>query len=79
MFSPLENGQPTVSESGVTDETQSEAYVQDAMNLYEIGRFLEFNFLAQSCEVNDFNWYLHAILFLIQCYITGYANAIPKH
>ena len=24
--------------------------VQDAMNLYEIGRFLEFNFLAQACE-----------------------------
>ena len=24
--------------------------VQDAINLYEIGRFLEFNFLAQACE-----------------------------
>ena len=24
--------------------------VQDAMNLFEIGRFLEFNFLAQACE-----------------------------
>ena len=24
--------------------------VKDIMNLYEIGRFLEFNFLSQSCE-----------------------------
>lgn len=29
---------------------QCEDHVQDAMNLYEIGRFLEFNFLSQACE-----------------------------
>ena len=34
----------------VNDENQTDMIVQDAMNLYEIGRFLEFNFLAQSCE-----------------------------
>ena len=27
-----------------------ESQVQDAMNLYEIGRFLEFHFLSQACE-----------------------------
>ena len=46
-------------------------HVQDAMNLYEIGRFLEFHFLSQSCEdllmqlmtvdnvVSILNWSLH--------------------
>ena len=34
--------------SGTTDDRATN--VQDAINLYEIGRFLEFNFLAQACE-----------------------------
>ena len=46
--------------------------VQDSINLYEIGRFLEFNFLAQACEdllmqlmsvdnvVTILNWSLNA-------------------
>ena len=39
------------STTTTTDENnQTETIVQDALNLYEIGRFLEFNLLAQSCE-----------------------------
>ena len=46
-FRLIENGQIMPK---VNDENQTDMIVQDAMNLYEIGRFLEFNFLAQSCE-----------------------------
>lgn len=36
--------------AGLLQPGQAEDYSQDAMNLYEIGKFLEFHFLAQSCE-----------------------------
>jgi len=32
------------------EQIDIESQVQDAMNLYEIGRFLEFHFLSQACE-----------------------------
>ena len=32
------------------EQQSNDELVQDVMNLYEIGRFLEFNFLSQSCE-----------------------------
>ena len=39
------------SSDGATGTTEDrDRNVQDAINLYEIGRFLEFNFLAQACE-----------------------------
>ena len=43
---------PTVDQfhfSG-NNETEDEDLMRDVMNLYEIGKFLEFNFLSQCCE-----------------------------
>ena len=48
--SHLEASNATTTTTTTDENNQTEIIVQDAMNLYEIGRFLEFNLLAQSCE-----------------------------
>ena len=45
IFSTLSVNAPT----SWTEQSNADL-VKDIMNLYEIGRFLEFNFLSQSCE-----------------------------